>query len=111
MQIRGGRYRQEKQIEAVFAYILVGLDKLRKVWYRMQEVHNERMYHEVRLLVDVEVSGFYTLSKGDTVQALVPTNSEGHPGVCYLQYSGTMLYATEYEFVIADEEYAKLLEG
>jgi hypothetical protein len=104
-------YSSEKNAERILAYILVGLDKLRKVWYKLYETENQRIYHEVRLLVDVETEngGNLIAAAGDTAMALVPTDSSGHQGACYLQYSGIMLYPNEYSFVIPDEEYEALL--
>lgn len=100
----------EKNAERVLAY---WLDKIRKVWYSLYEVENQRMYHEVRVLVDVETEegGQLIASAGDLCMALVPMDSAGHKGAVYLQYSGIMLYSNEYEFVIPDSEYSKLLEG
>lgn len=112
--------RAEKNAEFVVmlpaklaTYILVALDKVRKVCYSfMNDLHQEKTARQIRSLVEVEESGMTKLCKGDEITAMFPAEPSLHNGVCYpVGFPGLRLYPNEYEFVLEDSEFAKLLEG
>ena len=109
MHIRGHKASAEENINRMFAGILVGLDKLFKLWYARKEVKARTM--EVRILNEFKDGRGVVCPAGEIITVTM-SHPEFGKGRCYPKdYTGVTLHPEEYEVIIPDKVFDKLLEG
>jgi len=90
------------------------LDTLRYLWYSyfVKEPHNDRQVRKVCLLEDVIDARGKIAAEGTEVFAIFPPDPSDSEGACYpLYYSGLQLFPDQYQIVLTDRDYQRILKG